>query len=88
MFIKGEATWQQMAYSRIKSNQMSAECSVTYETTEDSTLSANATLLAEAFSVEAGKFQSKANSTTVTYAVIFHAVDSEETCTSTSVAFQ
>ena len=74
MFIKGEATWQQMAYSRIKSDQVSAECSVTYETTEDSTLSANAAFLAGAFSVEAVKHASKARNTTVTYKVIFHDV--------------
>ena len=74
MFIKGEATWQQMAYNRIKSDQESVACSVTYETTNDSTISANATFLADAFSMEAGKFESKACSTTVTYAVIFHDV--------------
>ena len=74
MFIKEESTWQQMAYSRIKSDQVSAECSVTYETTEDSTLSANAAFLAGAFSVEAVKHASKARNTTVTYKVIFHDV--------------
>jgi len=72
MFIKGEATWQQMAYNRILSDQESVACSVTYETTQDTTISANAAFLADAFSVAAGKYESKACSTTVTYAVIFH----------------
>jgi len=59
LFTKGESTWLQMAYNRINSDQESTACSVTYETTKDSTISTHATVLVEAFSVEAGKYESK-----------------------------
>jgi hypothetical protein len=77
-FLREEESWQQMAYSRIQQNQTSIKCTVTYKTTSDKEINANAKFLAEAFQLKVEKYQSESSSTTVMYAVTFHGANTGE----------
>merc|ERR1712226_1689269 len=70
-FIKGEDTWLQMAYDRIKNNQAKCNCKFKCENGQDSRIRMAVSALADVFSLELGSFTANGSCEEKEYTVTF-----------------